>query len=144
MTELNDKSSFALHNINASACTDITGYGLLGHLQEMCKGSNLNASIDFNKIPLISNVLNYANKGIIPGGTKRNLEHYGKLTEFDSSISKTKQLIMADAQTSGGLLISVSEDQTNKLIDNLKNANCLHQVIGKIVKKEKNHLISVY
>ena len=124
--------------------TDITGYGLLGHLQEMCKGSNLNASIDFNKIPLISNVLNYANKGIIPGGTKRNLEHYEKLTEFDSSISKTKQLIMADAQTSGGLLISVSVDQTNKLIDNLKNANCVHQVIGKIVKKEKNHLISVY
>ena len=144
MTELNDKSSLAMNNINASACTDITGYGLLGHLQEMCRGSNLNASIDFNKIPLINNVIDYANKGVVPGGTKRNLEHYGKLTEFDISISNAKQLIMADAQTSGGLLISVSEDQTNKLMANLKNANCLSQVIGKIVKKEKKYLISVY
>lgn len=86
------------------AMTDVTGFGLLGHLCEMCEGSNLNAEVYFDAVPLITNLDAYLDKKAIPGGTNRNWDSYGhKIME----ISEHKKNILCDPQTSGGLLIAI-------------------------------------
>lgn len=131
-------------NLNINACTDITGYGLLGHLNEMTQNSNLSANINFNKVPFIDGVMEFAKDNIIPGGTRKNLEFYKKNVLFDSSINNYKKLMIADAQTSGGLLISVSESDADNLIKILnKNSKYKTVKIGCFLdKKEKNIIVN--
>ena len=144
MTDLNNKSSNAMNKIKVNACTDITGYGLLGHLKEMCESSKVQANINFEQIPLIDNTIDFAENGIIPGGTKRNFEYLNDFINFNKELPMFKKLIMSDAQTSGGLLISVSKENTNCLIEELKKQNCLSVcIIGNISKKESDYLINV-
>ena len=144
MTDLNIKASNAMNQTTINACTDITGYGLLGHLKEMCGSSKVQANINFEKIPLIENTMNFAKKEIIPGGTKRNFEYLNEFLNFNTKIPMFKKLIMSDAQTSGGLLISVSKENTNYLIDELNKQKCLTtSIIGNISKKESNYLINI-
>jgi selenide,water dikinase len=98
------------------AMTDVTGFGLLGHLTEMCEGSNLSAVIEMNKVPVFPEVAEYIALGCIPGGTKRNWESYGDKIKITNGIDKT---IICDAQTSGGLLIAVDatgEEEVKKLL----------------------------
>jgi selenide,water dikinase len=89
------------------AMTDVTGFGLLGHLLEICEGSGLAARIRFNAIPKLDNISRYIEKNCIPGGTYRNWKSYGdkigEITEF-------QKMVLADPQTSGGLLIAVDQD----------------------------------
>ena len=144
MTDLNNKSSNAMNKVKVNACTDITGYGLLGHLKEMCESSKVQANINFEKIPLIDNTIDFSKNGIIPGGTKRNFEYLNDFINFNKNLPMFKKLIMSDAQTSGGLLISVSEKNTNYLIDELKKQKCLTtSIIGNISNKESDYLINV-
>jgi selenide, water dikinase len=89
------------------AMTDITGFGLLGHLMEICDGSNLSATIDFEKIPVIPSLNNYLLQGCTPGGTQRNWTSYGKKV---GALSDERRDVLADPQTSGGLMVAVSED----------------------------------
>ena len=131
-------------NIKINACTDITGYGLLGHLNEMTQNNNLSANIDFNKVPFINEVTNFAKKDIIPGGTKKNLDFYKENILFANSISRYQQLMIADAQTSGGLLISTDKNNAKKLIEILNKKSKYKTVeIGYFSsKKEKNIIIN--
>lgn len=92
-----------------SAMTDVTGFGLLGHLAEMCMGSGLAAVIDFKKVPVIPGYRRYVEQGCIPGGTGRNWASYGDKIALDG---ETQRVILADPQTSGGLLIAVAPDAT--------------------------------
>lgn len=87
------------------AMTDVTGFGLLGHLAEMCEGSGFQAVIDFNKVPVISNIGEYLQQGSIPGGTNRNWASYGQKV---SKLTDRQKHILADPQTSGGLLVAVA------------------------------------
>ncbi len=87
------------------AMTDVTGFGLLGHLAEMCEGSNLSATIEFEKVPVIPGHRKYLDQGCIPGGTGRNWASYGNKV---SLTNESQRLILADPQTSGGLLIAVA------------------------------------
>lgn len=114
------------------AMTDVTGFGLLGHLSEMAEGSNLSAQIEFDKVPLITESVAYMKAGAVPGGTNRNLESYGhKVAEMGNK----KRMMLADPQTSGGLLVAVhpSElDNFNKIcLDNKLNLTCFGKMIGK-------------
>ncbi|MCK9207904.1 MAG: selenide, water dikinase SelD [Salinivirgaceae bacterium] len=94
------------------ALTDVTGFGLLGHLLEMCEGSNLQATLNYQSVPIMAPALDYINEGCIPGGTKRNLDSYGeKIQLHDEKI----RFILADPQTSGGLLIAVTESESEKV-----------------------------
>lgn len=141
MTHLNNGAKDAMNNNNAHACTDITGYGLLGHLLEMCTGSNVSAEIYYSDIPFINDVENLALEGIIPGGTKKNLNYVNDEIHFSKSILKHQELMMADAQTSGGLLISVPEELSSKLILDLEKEGCLaYSIIGKIIKKDNKSI----
>ena len=104
---------------SVNAMTDVTGFGLLGHLTEMAEGSSLSAVIDFKNIPLITpSIFEYISQGSVPGGTNRNRDSYGhKIGEM----SEEKWAILADPQTSGGLLISVDKNKTDEVIKVLKN-----------------------
>jgi len=130
-------------NVKINACTDITGYGLLGHLNEMTQDNNLSANINYNNVPFVDQVADFAKKDVIPGGTRKNLKFYEKNIYFDKSISKYQQLMIADAQTSGGLLISTNKDNVEKLIKTLnKNSKYNTVEIGYFSsKKEKNIII---
>jgi selenide,water dikinase len=92
-----------------NALTDVTGFGLLGHLVEMCEGSGLSAEINFERIPKFDFLDSYIQQKSMPGGTQRNWDSYGKKI---SAISEAQRAVLADPQTSGGLLISVDADKT--------------------------------
>jgi selenide,water dikinase len=97
-----------------SAMTDVTGFGLLGHLTEMAEGSGLSAIIDFDKILVITpEIYDYTALGSIPGGTNRNMDSYGHKI---AAMTVQQRAILADPQTSGGLLIAVARDQASEVI----------------------------
>ena len=120
------------------AMTDVTGFGLLGHLIEMAEGSGLSAEINFDKVKLISeNLLSYIEMGSVPGGTNRNWDSYGhKVDIVTKEKSETYRNILADPQTSGGLLVSVSKQGLSQVIDifNQYGLNYFTEPIGEIVK----------
>lgn len=141
MTTLNKTASEIMNEVGVNACTDITGYGLLGHLLEMCKGSRVSANINFNKIDFIHGAIECASDGIIPGGTKKNLSFIKDSITFSNELDETKQYLLADAQTSGGLLISVSKNKVAKLESKLISAGCLAMNIGTICElRDKNYI----
>ena len=118
MMELN-KVGQELGELSAvTALTDVTGFGLLGHLTEMAEGSNLSAVINFDAVPIITpEIYDYIQQGAIPGGTTRNRESYEHKI---GSLTESQWAILADPQTSGGLLVSVNPNQTEQFIEVLK------------------------
>ena len=141
MKTLNKSCVDIMNNVGVSACTDITGYGLTGHLLEVCRGSNVSAKIHFSKIPFIEGVFELAMENIIPGGTKRNLDYIKEKVHFSDNITETQQLMLADAQTSGGLLISVNAKKSEKLIKALvMEKTQTAAAIGTITKLQKKHI----
>ena len=143
MTTLNKTASEIMVQVGVNACTDITGYGLLGHLLEMCKGSKLSAEIEFDKIEFIAGAVDAALNGIISGGTKKNLSFIRDNINFSSSIDKTKQYLLADAQTSGGLLMSVPSNKVEELESKLIEAECFSMKIGTIMSLSNEEFIRV-
>lgn len=133
MKALNNTAADAMTEIGVSACTDVTGFGLLGHLLEMCEGSNVSAVIEFDQVDFLEGVFELAQKGVVPGGSKTNLKHVESHTSFSGNFPLFKKLMLADAQTSGGLLISVPESKSADLISALKSKKTLScRVIGNI------------
>ncbi len=115
------------------ALTDVTGFGLLGHLLEMCRGAALTGEILFDQVPVLPAALELAKAGYGPGAIERNFESYGSDVYFSEALASWQQRLLADAQTSGGLLVSVSPDAVDEVLA------CFHQagfdqaaVIGKM------------
>ena len=132
MTSLNKNAADIMMKVGVNACTDITGYGLLGHLLEMTKASKVSAQIDFDSIDFIDGARKLAYEDIIPGGTKRNYDFVKDSVLFSENINQAQKYLIADAQTSGGLLISAPHDKAEKLNKMLLEANCYSMKIGKI------------
>jgi cysteine desulfurase NifS/selenium donor protein len=134
MATLNRAAAEAMRSVGVNACTDITGFGLLGHLMEMMKGSNTGAEIEAAKVPLLPGVMELATSGVIPGGTRDNLSFTAPYVRYSENLSTTRRLILNDAQTSGGLLISVSRDKAQLLLDTLREKGVeTGVVIGRVV-----------
>jgi selenide,water dikinase len=134
MSMLNKSASECMIEIGVNACTDITGFGLLGHLYEMISASKVGAEVSLQNVPIIDGTWKLADDLIIPAGSIRNHEFLGDNIVWDESISYEYQMILCDAQTSGGLLISVSEDKSKILIDHLNTVGTLASaVIGRII-----------
>ena len=132
MSSLNDIGAKLATISGVNAVTDVTGFGLAGHLLEVCKGSKVAAEIYFDKLPLLPNILKYIQDDCVPGGTVRNFESYGNHL---SNLSEVQKSILCDPQTSGGLLISVSSEALKEFTE-LMNSNALNlKSIGKIVKQ---------
>ncbi len=116
------------------ALTDVTGFGLLGHLLEMCRGSGLGAELEFDKVPVLSEALPLAQQGYGPGAIARNLASYGHEVDFAPHLQDWQQRLLADAQTSGGLLIAVPAHRRDSFAGALEQAGCLScQDIGYLV-----------
>ena len=142
MTTLNASASKLMRQFDVHAATDVTGFGLLGHLTEMCRASNVSANIEFQNLPFLSNVYQLATDGIIPGGTKRNLDYASKFVSFNASISKTQKYMVADAQTSGGLLVALPKNQADKYAQKCVDASGLDaKIIGHFTPKKNSDII---
>lgn len=127
MATLNKSASEAMVGVGVNACTDVTGYGLLGHLGEMTRGSGVGARIHARAVPIIQAARDLigADLDIAPGGTKNNLEFVRAFTNFDPGIPQEDRLLLADAQTSGGLLISCAAAKADELESALKEAGTI-------------------
>ena len=133
MIGLNKSAAEAMTEVGVNACTDVTGFGLLGHLLEMCAGSDVSAVIDFDKCPFLEGVFELAQKGVVPGGTKSNLTHVIPSANFSDKILPFQQLMLSDAQTSGGLLLSVPAARAELLVTRLREKQTLAAaVIGQV------------
>lgn len=139
MSELNKKASEIMVDFGVTACTDVTGYGLAGHLNELCNSSDVSSSIYFDKIKFISGTYELAKQGVIPGGSKRNLTYYEKFIQFDRDLRSFEKVMVADAQTSGGLLISCPKETSIDLLKTLsKEMNAFE--IGEIIDKKNMNI----
>jgi selenide,water dikinase len=114
--------------------TDVTGFGLLGHLCEMCEGSNLSATLQFSKVPVFDFLDQYIQQKSMPGGTTRNLDSYGHKI---STLNDTQKAILADPQTSGGLLIAVDPTQADTFEALAKTKGLTLKPFGRLTVKDK-------
>lgn len=120
MAALNKDAAEAMQEVGVNACTDITGFGLLGHASEMARGSGVGMEIYADRIPLLAPAWEYVRMGIVPGGTRGNLRYIKPFVDFTPEITEEEQLLLADAITSGGLLISVPAEKADRLVAALK------------------------
>ena len=133
MSTLNQGASEAMMQVGPHACTDITGFGLMGHLEGMVRGSKVGARIHLNKVAVLPGVVELLAQGVAPGGTHRNLEGVEAITAWHSDISSEDKLLLCDAQTSGGLLISVAADKVERLLKELETRGVGNpRVVGEI------------
>ena len=133
MTMLNRDAANAMQATGVHAATDITGYGLIGHLLEMCEGSNVGAEIRASAVPVLAGTREYLAKGYRPGGTVRNVKAFQKRT--DVRVDESEFILMCDAQTSGGLLISVSPARSAALEKRFRDGGLFYAKIGKVTER---------
>lgn len=137
MAALNRDASEVARDHGVRALTDVTGFGLLGHLSEMCRASGVAAEIWFDRLPLLPEAAALARRGVAPGGTKRNLEHVQEWTSFHPGLASWQRLLCADAQTSGGLLLAVPFERVSALVRDLAERDTTARaVIGRIVAQD--------
>lgn len=138
MAYLNKDACEAMQLVGVNSCTDITGFGLLGHALEMAEGSKATIEIWSDYIPIIKESLELARMGIIPGGTYKNRDHIGSKVIFKNDVKQEIKDILYDPQTSGGLLISVSEDRSEELMKLLREKNKTDfNIIGRVKEPDK-------
>ncbi len=140
MCRLNSIGSDIARMPEVKALTDVTGFGLLGHLAEMCEASEVSAVIDYSRIPQLDGVADYMELGCIPGGTVRNFDSYGHKI---APISETQKNLLCDPQTSGGLLIAVDAQAESKLETLLKEHDIGVHPIGHLIKRRDDFYIQV-
>ena len=128
MTTLNAAASFVARKHKVHAVSDVTGFGIMGHAQEMASGSGVTLVIESAKLPLLKSAVRLAEKGYITGGCKRNREYLSDKMTIDKSIREGLVEIALDPQTSGGLLLAVAKRHAAKLLDDLHAAGVKHAV----------------
>lgn len=140
MAQLNKYAAEVMEKYTVHACTDITGFGLLGHAYEMSSASGVEMQIDSGEVPLLPDAAAAATMGLVPAGAYANRE-YLKLISFDSSVTVNIQDLLFDPQTSGGLLISLPSEQADSIVQAMKSAGATATTcIGRVVKKGKGQI----
>jgi len=142
MATLNKKSSEVALNLGVHACTDITGFGLVGHLAEMIEAGNVGIEIDYDSVPLFSRTEEFAKMGIAPPGSQRNKKFREVVLEVISDLPEWKRSILFDAQTSGGLVFSVNPQKADILLKKLHQEGIKKAaIIGEVVKEPKGKIL---
>jgi selenide,water dikinase len=144
MAELNRDAARVARDHEARALTDISGFGLLGHLTEMCRASNVGAEIWFDGLPLLPEAEALARQGEVPGGTKRNLEYVQPWTSFTAGLEQWQKYLAADAQTSGGLLMAVPAEKVPKIVKALEKLRVPAAAVVGRVQEAGRPLIKVF
>ncbi len=116
-TQLNTPGPALAELDGVHALTDVTGFGLAGHLLELCRGAKLNATVAMNKVPLLPGVLELAQAGMVTGASGRNWSSYGGEIELDTSLTAEQKALLSDPQTSGGLLVSCDPTSVQQVLD---------------------------
>jgi selenide,water dikinase len=136
MEALNAAACQAMVEVGVHACTDVTGFGLIGHLQGMVAGSGVGARIGLSAVPVLPGARELLAEGVAPGGTHRNHDSVGQFVDWGDGVSKEDRLLLCDAQTSGGLLISVAPDKLDALLTALARHGVeVRAVIGQMTAK---------
>ncbi len=141
MSTLNRAASEAMQEVGVDSATDITGFGLLGHLGGMCAGSRVGARVRFRDLPLLPDVEKLIADENVPGGTRRNLEFMSPRVVWEGDFSENRRFVLADAQTSGGMLIAVPREKAKDLIARLDRPGVLcRAAIGEIVEDPQHRI----
>ncbi|MDH3338557.1 MAG: selenide, water dikinase SelD, partial [Gammaproteobacteria bacterium] len=140
MCELNDIGLKLARIDGVTAMTDVTGYGLLGHLSEMCQGSGLRARIHFDQISLLEGTEEYRQQGCIPGGTERNFESYGAAI---GTMTEAEKQILCDPQTSGGLLVAVAPQAEAEVLTIARRSGRSLARIGQLMESSGDMLVEI-
>jgi selenide,water dikinase len=140
MTTLNDGAARAALRVGVSAATDVTGFGLLGHLGNMLEASKVAAEVYFDSVPILPHARSLAARGVVPGGTERNLEALQHV-EWAPELSATDRYLCVDAQTSGGLLLAVPYENEAALLAALREEQTpVAAVVGRIKGGPAGHV----
>jgi selenium donor protein len=141
MSALNRRAAEVLNQFPVNACTDVTGFGLLGHLKEMSQASRVNAAISLDSVPSIGEAWEFATGNVVPGGTLNNMDYVADIVEWSEDISRTARIILCDAQTSGGLLIAIPSKYTDNLLRELRNNGIIDAAcIGSFTEKGEGRI----
>ena len=140
MATLNKVAAETMESYDVHACTDVTGFGLLGHAFEMAKGSHVGMRIIQSQVPVLPRVRELAEAGFVPGGTKNNFAHLQGSVTYPETVDQIDRWILCDAVTSGGLLISIANNQAELLLADLLKANVDASIIGEIVANHPAHI----
>jgi selenide,water dikinase len=127
----------------ATSCTDVTGFGLLGHLRSMVKGSGVTAEINLSAVPLLPGTRDLLERGVAPGGTHRNVSSVNDVVRWDPDLTDDDHMLLCDAQTSGGLLISVPADKAAALVAALQEEGTpCAAVVGRITDGDAGTIVA--
>jgi selenide,water dikinase len=132
MLQLNNTSSRAAVLAGANAATDVTGFGLLGHALNMAEGSRVNFNITSHEIPLMNRMIDFISAGVVPKGARKNLDFCSKHVRFPKGMSEAWKLALSDPQTSGGLLIALSQKGLKKFDGVMRKSVTPYWVIGEV------------
>lgn len=137
MAMLNKIAAECLSDFHPNAVTDITGFGLLGHAQEVAKGSDVTMEIAYSNVPILPGTEELATQGIIPGGTKANHRWIKDVVSYSDNISELEQFILCDAVTSGGLLVSLPAEEAEEYLKLLHGHGISEAaIVGKVYEKQ--------
>jgi selenide,water dikinase len=141
MATLNGPAAEAMLEVGVEAATDVTGFGLLGHLHSVARLSGISAEIWSEAVPVLDGVAELAQEGLVPGGTRRNASYYSPFVDFDPAVGETTRTVLFDAQTSGGLLIAVDPANEATLVQDLRRRGTpASAVIGRTVAGEPGRI----
>jgi len=144
MATLNKGAANAMIEVGVNAATDVTGFGLLGHLSQMMKASGTAARLRWSDIPILPGALELARAGSVSGGTARNMESLEGKVVLGEGVSEFEFMVLADAQTSGGMLISVPEERSEQLVKSLvANQTLYSEVVGKVLKSSTPGIVTI-
>jgi selenide,water dikinase len=137
MLELNRAAVEALHGLGVHGCTDITGFGLMGHGREMALGSHVTLEIEAQRVPLLSGALEYARAGAVPGGLKNNMEFAGPCVAVRGTIEPALEQLLYDPQTSGGLLVALPPADAAGFLERYEKA----VIIGRVTETQEKPIL---
>lgn len=139
MKTLNDLGGALMQKYDVRSATDVTGFGLLGHLLKMAQASGCSMEIETTEIPLFDQVQELLDEGCIPGAAFRNLEYVRDECQFDTEVSLSRKMVLCDAQTSGGLMMCVDQDRATAILDELRASGKHPQscIIGRVIKQKE-------
>jgi len=141
MATLNKTAAETMEPYDVHACTDVTGFGLMGHGLEMAKGSGVGLIVHADQVPVLPRVRELAEAGFVPGGTKNNFAHVQESITFPTELDQVGQWILCDAVTSGGLLISVAGEQAEALLQQLQQAGVEASIIGETTDQHPGRIV---
>jgi selenide,water dikinase len=141
MRRLNRGAAACLRELRPHAVTDVTGFGLLGHLHEMLAASGVGGEVWTDAVPVLPDTDRLVAMGEVPGGTRSNLDSADRFTTWHDGIGEASRLVLADAQTSGGLLVAVPPDRARELVARLEHEGETGRIVGRVTPEEVGRIV---